>query len=502
MKRVIFVVLLAILLSACGGKQAGTPPEPVPHPSVSEKTTDPHNEIVTETENENNTPPEEPSLEKLRLQTLKKSAQDILSGVAYYGNPAKCEMTAEQAIAYAQLMANGIAGVEFYDEWTEEISIRFWDRGFSVLGYGGPYKANRASVILGDFAGDGNPYLYLFDGEKDGCFTIYGWQNDTIKLLFDFDTWMGRSYAHLTDQDIVQGLAQLSYSGTGGAADHLSEQYSFVNGASDCVSSYHEYYDYESDCWHIVENGVDQTFSAEEYETLDARGPTPRPIKTSPELQAYTGPSLDEVCNAPNTLREMITALNHYVQTLSEGTLDTVTIREPSDTTVMATEMLGALDEYYEITDAALFDMDDNGKQELLVVHFDQNIPRCDVYTWNNSTLSKTDYGHGMVDDIGIVQNQQTGEHGIFTGSYTDETNESFYYPSGKISLLYLGFEGEQDPFYCSYENDDYENKTELMEESYLAQRDEHKSVHTFNTNPWDGTGKLDAVKATLRSMQ
>ena len=162
MKRVLSIILLStLLLSACGGQPETTPPEPVPDPVVSEEKNDTQNEVATESKTENepentseNDRISEEDLEELRLQEIKGSAQSILARVAYYGDPAKCEMTAEQAAAYAQLMADGIAGMEFYNEWNEETTIRFWDRGFWVSGYGGPYKTNRASVVLGDFAGD------------------------------------------------------------------------------------------------------------------------------------------------------------------------------------------------------------------------------------------------------------------------------------------------------------------------------------------------------------
>ena len=501
MKRTISVVLLAtLLLSACGGPSDSTSPKAETDSLVSEETTETQNKVAIENENENEKVAET-DREELRLQAIKEAAQGVLFGIAYYGDPTKCEMTAEQALAYAQLMADGIAGIAFCDEWTEDTSIRFWDRGFSVPGYSGTYKTSRSCAVLGDFAGDGNPYLYLFDAEKDGSFTIYGWQNDTVKQLFDAEDWGGRSYSCLTSENIDHGLAQVHYSGTGGAADHMSEQHAFVNGTLVCVDSWHEYYDYNSDCWHIVKNGFDNIYSQAEFEALNAKEPTPQPVKTSPELKAYTGLSLDQVCGSPNTLREMIAALNEYAGTLSENSAAAVTIRDPSDRTVMAVEMLGVLNEYCDITDAALFDLDDNGTQELLVAHFDNFMPECDVYFWNDGTLSKETYGHGLTDRIAIIQNKKTGEYGIFSGAYTDATDEAFCYPSGNFSLLLLSYEGERAPSYHRYENGDYENRIDLTEKQYYTEHNNHTIIREFNTSPWDSTGELESIKATLLSM-
>lgn len=491
MKRVISIVLLTalLLLSACAGKSESTSSEPV---TVPEETTDTQSGTVSKNDS---TPP--PVSEESPLQ----AAQGILSGIAYYGDLSKCEMTVEQALAYAQLMADGIAGIAFYDEWNEETTIRFWDHGFSADGYGGPYKTSRDCAVLGDFSGDGNPYLYLFDAEKDCSFTIYGWQNGTAKQLMDVEDWGGRSFSYLTSENIGQGLAQLHYSGTGGAADHMSEQYAFVNGDLICVESWHEYYDYTDSCWHIVENGEDQTYSQEEFDALYAQQPEAGPTKTSPELQAYTGYSLTQVCDAPNTLREMIAALNEYATTLSGNTADRVTLREPSEQLIMATDMLGVLNGYWDVTDAVLFDMDGNGTQELLVAHFDNFAPECDVYFWNDGALSKQTYGGGLTDHIRIIQNRNTGEYGIFTGAYTDATDEAFCYPSGRFSLLLLGYEGEREPSYHRYENGNYENRIDLTEDEYYAELAQHEIIREFNTNHWDSTGELDTVKAALRSM-
>ena len=93
---------LSASLSACGEKpalQADTPDTA----SVEETAETTEEAEVTE---EESTPEEEPTPEI----TPEEKVQSAIGEMPYYGDTASCKMTAEQSTAYAQLIADGLAG--------------------------------------------------------------------------------------------------------------------------------------------------------------------------------------------------------------------------------------------------------------------------------------------------------------------------------------------------------------------------------------------------------
>ena len=147
---------LSVSLSACGDKTA-----------VSTETTDIESveetvEITEATEEaevteEESTPEPEPEI------TAEEKLRSAIGEMPYYGDTANCKMTAEQATAYAQLIADGLAG-DFsfrggYDEGVVS-DIISWNKPFYIYEYDNAVEVDRKNVILADFSGDGNPYLY------------------------------------------------------------------------------------------------------------------------------------------------------------------------------------------------------------------------------------------------------------------------------------------------------------------------------------------------------
>ena len=100
--------------------------------------------------------------------TQEEKVQSALGEMPYYGDTANCKMTAEQATAFAQLIADGLAG-DFsfrggYDENTIS-DIISWNEPFhinQVDAYINEYETNRSNVIVGDFSGEGIPMLMCF----------------------------------------------------------------------------------------------------------------------------------------------------------------------------------------------------------------------------------------------------------------------------------------------------------------------------------------------------
>ena len=176
---------LAVSLSACGDK---TP--------VSTEATDIESveETVETTEAEVT---EESTPEETEDDTAKKEMEKLQSAIGampYYGDTANCKMTAEQATAYAQLIADGLAG-DFsfrggYDE--NDVDILTWGQPFQAydIDMGKKVEVDRFNIMLGDFAGDGVPYLYLYSTNNrvdNQSYEIYGWADNTVKLVHDTD---------------------------------------------------------------------------------------------------------------------------------------------------------------------------------------------------------------------------------------------------------------------------------------------------------------------------
>ena len=153
----------------------------------------------------------------------------------YYGDTANCKMTAEQATAYAQLIADGLAG-DFsfrggYDEGMVS-DIISWNKPFYIYEYDNAVEVDRKNVILADFSGDGNPYLYLYssNNSKDS-YEIYGWLDNTAKLAFDIEANAREGY-YLYEDENDQGKVKLTYEGAWGMAEEFIT-YSFANGATE-----------------------------------------------------------------------------------------------------------------------------------------------------------------------------------------------------------------------------------------------------------------------------
>lgn len=177
---------LSASLSACGEKpalQADTPDTA----SVEETAETTEEAEVTE---EESTPEEEPTPEI----TPEEKVQSAIGEMPYYGDTASCKMTAEQSTAYAQLIADGLAG-DFsfrggYDE--NNFDILTWSEPFQVFDFdmGEKVEVDRFNIMLGDFAGDGVPYLYLYSTNNsvdNQSYEIYGWADNTVKLVHDTD---------------------------------------------------------------------------------------------------------------------------------------------------------------------------------------------------------------------------------------------------------------------------------------------------------------------------
>lgn len=354
----------------------------------------------------------------------------------YYGDTANCKMTAEQATAFAQLIADGLAG-DFsfrggYDENTIS-DIISWNEPFhinQVDAYINEYETNRSNVIVGDFSGEGIPYLYIFSNTEPSSFEVYGWNNNKTALVCSEEKYL-RENSSLSEQNDGTIKVVKEYFNTEVQcgdeywwAATLWNEYDFTEGSLKQI--------YEralakpdpldsSGMFYIVENG-EQTgeVADEEYEAYIEK-------ETHQHTLAYT-------CfydMTPCTLEEMVNYLNAYATAMSDGQSVPVEIKkvdivkhdgtgiitkgEVSQEKVNSLEILRQYindertlpigDDYgtsygYEGEKFyfGLNDLNNDGKQELLLSYKDGN--------WNSTTV---DLGSESMANIkGVNQSDRT----------------------------------------------------------------------------------------------
>ena len=404
MKKNVLILSLALalcfgLLSGCGGEASNsTPPSPAPE--------------------ETPAPP---------LETADNDAwQEILRAMPYCGDASACRMTAEQALAYARLLADGIAGKapqgESYYGWFQS-DVFFWDTPTTVFGYSGEYETDRANVILGDFGGDGDPYLCVISSlHPEAGFDVYYSNGAAAEHVYGAETYEGRAYdSFALDED---GKMIISTGGSGGAASHYSAQYGVSGGHAVELYSYSEDLDWETNLMHVTVNGEEHVYTLEEWEQQE------------PGADGW-----EDVPSAGYTaipLRSMIGYLNQYAA--AKGSTESVAVAERSAESKMAAAMLDAMDgelSGLDADEARLMDLDGDGLKELAVYNGSQAW----LHYWKNGQLHTKEIGFvvGGWVEWWLCKDASTGELGIeyrcngggdFIGGVS-----TFYYLSHEISV-------------------------------------------------------------------
>ncbi|MCI8694644.1 MAG: hypothetical protein HFH91_18430 [Lachnospiraceae bacterium] len=299
---------LMVSLSACGDKG----PESTEATDI---------ESVEETTEEAETTEEESTEEETTSEiSTEEKEQSALGGMPYYGDISKCAMMAEQATAYAQLIADGLAGdFSFRGGYDERFDILTWGESFRVYvsDLRDPDEVDRFNVILGDFAGDGIPYLYVSCSMNDEnttnkSFEIYGWRDNITQLVAD--THSGTSsiawetYDLFEDENDQSKIKLLFNTGFGVGEGFI--YYSFDKGLME--ESYIWEGRLEDDSWHVKENGVETGVYTEEYMAVYEERWQEKPHNhTLPYTCLYE--------MTPCTLEEMVNYLNAYATAMSDG---------------------------------------------------------------------------------------------------------------------------------------------------------------------------------------
>lgn len=418
----LFALLLCVgLLSGCGG-EGDTPNSP------SGSTESPAQSAGPSTSPEESSP--EPTLEP---EAEDDSWKDVLRSIPYCGDAEKCAMTAGQALAYAQLLADGIAGkvpVNENNYAMAQSDVLFWDTPYTVWGYSGEYQTDRANAILGSFAGDGQPYVCVLSSDHPDCgFDIYYSDGGEAKFVYGAEAYGGRWYATFNlDTD---GKMTISTGGSGGAASHYAERLILAGGEAKTQHSWSQDYNYETGMICVTKDGVETYYTTEEYEYAS--------------MEWESNIDWEELPDTPFTpipLREMITYLNQYAA--AKGSDQSVTVAEPSEQSKMAQAMLAALEAETDTggydwvrVDARLVDLDKDGIAELVTY----NGSTARLHWWENGQLQTKEVGFAVGGWVEwwLCRDTDTGELGIEWrvnggGDFTGGTS-TFYYFSHEISI-------------------------------------------------------------------
>ena len=299
---------LAMSLSACGDKTA--PQADIPDTASVEETAQ-----LTEKP----APTEEPTPEPTPEITLEEKVQSAIDEMPYYGDTANCKMTAEQATAFAQLIADGLAGdFSFRGGYDERFDIISWSEPFYEYEYDNPIEVDRTRVILGDFSAEGKPYLYIYSSRELSSFEVYGW-NGNEPILSGSGTIEVRAGYSLSEQEdgtvrlVEQAFNTETYRGDEclwAAVTYL--EYAFIDGNLEQVSERAlaklDPLD-NSDFFYIIENGEQTGVCPEEdYEIYLEKAP-----------HQHTLPYTCFYDMTPCILEEMVNYLNVYASVMSDG---------------------------------------------------------------------------------------------------------------------------------------------------------------------------------------
>lgn len=277
------VLTLVFGLSACGDKTAS-------QAEISDTTREEESiEVITDKAEVTTEKKEVTEEEAAHEMTQEEKVQSALGEMPYYGDTANCKMTAEQATAYAQLIADGLVGD------LESMLI------------------DASGVILADFAGDGIPYLYLYNNKEnywEDYFEIYGWKDDRAELTFEK---LIDSYTLYYLYEDEQGRIKLSEESPL-SMSHYITRYSFCSGAMEPIYTYSEDI-LEDGNMHIMENDVETAvYTPEEYSQYN----TPF-LGDYVENHNHTLPYTCFYDMTPCTLEEMVNYLNVYASVMSDG---------------------------------------------------------------------------------------------------------------------------------------------------------------------------------------
>ena len=374
------------------------------------------------------------AMERAKEDSRRASASRILSAAPYYGSIEKCRMDRETAIAYAQLLSDGLTGkfkgFSGYGQPLYDYPV-YWDEPYPVIGYGS-YETDRARVFLGDFGADGYPCLILISSlVENGSFEIYGRaenNNNKISLLTGEESGM-KSGIFLERED---GSIILEKVLTQREDFRSGETWRFRNGAGGVSQVWEEAWDAETRTMRVTRNGTTLEYTRDQWNAQ----------RQSEENQVNQNglTPLKEIIAKSCPLRDMMRYLNAYAAALSDDDINNNINNaaeippEHPQRHKMAVAMLRKLYELEHLsidTDTRLCavrlgDLNNDGAEELFAAFTDEyetaNGTLCQfvIYEWRNGGLSEIPGGNDSLE-LRLVKDKNTDETGILgTGTIND----------------------------------------------------------------------------------
>ena len=344
-------------------------------------------------------------------QTQRLAASQALRDVPYFGDTEQCTMGPEQELSYAQLIADGLTGkfhgFSGYGRPLYNGNV-YWDEPYAVLGLG-TYETDRARVLLGDFSGDGNPYLYLFSSVVDEkSFEVYGWKDGEVQLAVGVEAFGSQREGRLAVTE--QGTVVLEESEPTGDRSRSGRTVRFIGGGTGVAGLLDESWDPTEEAVRVTENGVPGTYTEEAWE----------------HRERLSTAALDAVAVRAFSLRDMLDALNRYAEALGSASDKAVPAPpEHSSRHRMATAMLRKLfalnrmsieETGTRLCDTRLLDLDQDGQEELFVAfqgeYQSDSGTACQfaLYHWLESNLEEYPGSTGL-DELHLARYEN--EYGI-----------------------------------------------------------------------------------------
>ena len=349
-------------------------------------------------------------------QARRADALRILKGVPYYGNPEQCRMSAEQAVACARILSDGVRGKFYgfsgYGKPLYEKPV-FWDEPYPVLGYGA-YETDRGRVMLADLAGDGNPYLCLFSTLVDSnSFQIYGWTDGEWKLSAGEESWGGQQNGVLTA--LPDGSVILVETVATANRTHSGQTFRFRDGRAVVTESWYEARENGETVVRVTRDGAQLTYPREQWEVTTG---------VSPENWDLPYASFTDTLSAACPPRDMVSYLNQWAAAVTDGAAEYVEVPpEHSERHRMATALLHKLFvldhlDAVRLCYVRLMDCNGDGMDELIAAfsgtYHAENGAACQfaLYEWKNGGLLEHPGGTGF-DELRLARNKTDNGRGV-----------------------------------------------------------------------------------------
>lgn len=362
-------------------------------------------------------------LEDLNAQVSDKEAQArradalrVLAVTPYYGNPEKCRMSAEQALACAKLLSDGLTG-KFYgfSGYGKPLYDKpvYWDEPYPVVGYGS-YETDRSKAILADLAGDGVPYLCLFSAlAKDNSFEIYGWKDGEMKLAVGEESWGGQQNGVL--KELADGAIVFAETMSAAGGTYAGQTFRFRDGGAVVTESWYEAREDGETVVRATRNGTQSTYPRNQWETFY--------VGVAPGDRTVPFASLSDAISAACPLRDMMTYLNEWAAAISGGAVESVELPpEPSERHRMASAMLRklfALDHASIEADTRLCyvrltDCNGDGADELIAAFQSESGAERQfaLYEWKDGALLEHPGGSGF-NELRMARDKNSGTKGV-----------------------------------------------------------------------------------------